>query len=636
MKIKAGRISSVVLIAFLVFCLPFFASAEEKSGDFNIPPVEGFILKWSQSGGSELGSSQMFITDLCSLIGVPSPNPPRPDLQDNAYVFEKAVERTGPTGRKSSARIDLWIKGRLIWESKQGSARPTDNSAGPRRIGTAVRGTPSWDKAMLDARIQAQDYAAILPDGEQYPPFIIVADIGHAIDIYADFHNTGDYAPFPSARENRVMLEDFRRPEIRQLFYTIWTDPLSLDPSREREKVTHDIALKLSALAKSLEQSGHDSDTASLFIQRCIFVMFAEDCGLLPHDSFSSLLTRLEQAPDSFAPTLTDLWKTMQAGGQSDTLSAKVLRFGSFFDNAQALVLNKEQLALLREAASANWSAVETSIFGTLLEQALTPQERHRLGAHYTPAAYVERLVLPTIIEPERALWEEAKDAALAKVIQGDSQGAIAEIEAYYKHLAGITVLDPSCGSGNFLSVALNLLKDLEGEVVQALRTMGLSDLQIQQKGYSVGPHQMRGIEIVQRAADISELVLWISSLQRHYKVHGNITPPESLLQLSRSVECRDALLIRDADGSVRRAAPWPKADYIVGNPPFIGSQRMRSALSDSYTEALREVYTELPGNIDYIMFSIELSHGVRACAKYTLFQTIINTIQVRQSTKDH
>lgn len=604
MKKKAKQFWGIASFILLVLCLPFFAFAEEKPGGFTIPPVEGFILKWSKSGGSELGSSQMFITDLCNLVGVATPDPPRPDLADNAYVFEKAVTRVGPTGRKSTARIDLWLRGKLIWESKQGSDKSVLGDTAPRRIGTAVRDTSSWDKAMLDARIQAQDYAAILPEGEKFPPFIIVADIGRALDIYADFRNTGEYTPFPSAREHRFFLEDFRKPEVLELFRTIWTDPLSLDPSRESEKVTSALALKLAELAKSLEASGHDADTASLFLQRCIFVMFAEDCGLLPHGSFTALLANLEQTPDKFAPAMVDLWKTMQTGGQSTSLGAKVLTFhGYLFEDAQALPLSKDQLVLLSEAAKANWSAVETSIFGTLLERALSPQERHKLGAHYTPTAYVERLVIPTIIDVERGLWEVAKENALDKVIQGDSQAAIATIVEYHKHLTEITVLDPSCGSGNFLAVSLNLLKDLEGEVVQVLRALGLSEREIQQTGYSVGPHQMRGIEIVQRGADISELVLWISYLQRHYKIHGNINPPEPILRPTRSVECRDAVLAFDGLGKAIPAPAWPQATYIVGNPPFIGNFKMRNSLGDNYTEALRKAYPELPKGTEYVLY---------------------------------
>lgn len=601
---KAVRISAMALIALLVLCLPFFASAEEKSRDFSIPPVEAFILKWQKSGGYESGASQMFITELCLLLGVPKPDAPRPELNDNSYVFEKAVERVNSNGRKSIARIDLWRKGRFIWESKQGVHPPAADSEGPRRSGHGIRGTADYNRALDKARIQAFDYAPLLPEGEKFPPFVIVADIGHSIDIYADFRSSGEYTPFPSARENRFMLEDLRKPEVQKLLRTIWADPLSLDPSREREKVTREIAMQLSALAKSLEASGHNADTASLFLQRCIFVMFAEDCGLLPHGSFTALLEKMEFAPGDFAPAMTDLWKNMQTGGDSATLGEKVLRFhGYLFENAQALSLTKEQIAMLHEAAKANWATVETSIFGTLLERALSSRERHKLGAHYTPTAYVERLVLPTVMEPERERWERAKDAALVKIVQGDSQGAIAEIEAYYKHLTDITVLDPSCGSGNFLAVTLNLLKDLEGEVVQGLRLLGLSDREIQQKGYSVGPHQMRGIEIVQRGADISELVLWIAYLQRHYKIHGNINPPEPILRPSRTVECRDAVLAFDGAGKAIPAAAWPQATYIVGNPPFVGNFKMRDSLGGNYTEALRKAYPELPKGTEYVLY---------------------------------
>lgn len=605
MKRQANKLSEITFSLFLIFCLPFVALAdEEKTHGLALPPVEVFILKWQKSGGYESGASQMFITELCGILGVPKPDAPRAELVDNTYVFEKAVHRVNSNGRKSIARIDLYLKGRLIWESKQGVPPPGPESESPRRSGHGIRGTTDYEKALDNARIQAFNYAPLLPEGEKFPPFVIVADIGHAIDIYADFRNSGEYTPFPSARENRISIEELRKPEVQDLLRTIWTDPLSLDPSREREKVTKDIALKLSALATSLVNSGHDPDAASLFLQRCIFIMFAEDCGLLPSNTFTALLDTMQTTPEAFAPALTELWNTMRTGGESAALGARVMQFrGYLFENAQALPLNKEQIAMLHEAAKANWAAVETSIFGTLLEQALSPQERHKLGAHYTPTAYVERLALPTIIEPEREQWERAKDAALTKVLEGDSKAAIAEIEAYYKHLTTIIVLDPSCGSGNFLAVSLNLLKDLEGEVVQALRTLGLSEREIQQKGYSVGPHQMRGIEIVQRGADISELVLWISYLQRHYKIHGNVTPMEPIFHSGRSVECRDAVLAFNDKGIPIPAAAWPDATYIIGNPPFVGNHKMRESLGNKYTVALRKAYPELPKGTELVLY---------------------------------
>lgn len=600
----ASRISGVTFAVMLLLCLPSIAFAEqERTKGFALPPLEEFIYKWQKSGGYESGASQMFITELCVLLGVPKPDSPRPELADNTYVFEMAVERIGPTGRKSIARIDLWLKGRFIWESKQGVNPSDPDNEEPRRSGHGTRGTADHDTALFKARIQAQDYAPILPEGAKNPPFVIVADIGYCLDIYADFRNTGEYTPFPSARENRIFLEDLRKPETLHLLYKIWTDPLSLDPSRESEKVIKNIALKLSALAKSLEQSGHDADTASLFLMRCIFVMFAEDCGLLPHGAFTKLLEDLQQTPEKFAPTVTDLWAAMQTGGASSALG-NVLHFsGSIFKDAHALALTTEQIAMLHEAATANWAAVETGIFGTLLEQALSPQERHKLGAHYTPTAYVERVVVPTVMDPEREKWEQAKDAALAHVHQSDQAAAIAAIEAYYKHLTEIIVLDPSCGCANFLAVSLNLLKDLEGEIVQALRALGLSERDIQRKGYYVGPHQFRGIEIVPRAADIAELVLWISYLQRHYTIHGNINPPEPILRDFRSIECRDAVLAFDDQGEPIPAVAWPEATYIVGNPPFTGNHKMREYLGNKYTEALRKAYPELPKGTEYVLY---------------------------------
>ena len=584
----------------LMLCTPAYAT----SSGLTLPPVEAFIYKWQRSGGSELGSSQSFITDLCKLIGVAVPDAPRPELADNTYVFEKAVSRVSASGKASTARIDLYKKGCFIWESKQGSERATSDEDGPRRTGHAVRGTSAWETVLLNARIQASDYARDLPTGENAPPFILVADIGHSVDVYANFQGNGDYIPFPSARENRFTLEDFRKPEVRDLFRVIWTDPLSLDPTREAEKVTRDLALKLAELAKSLESAGHDPDAASLFIQRCLFVMFAEDCGLLPHDAFTTMLATLEHSPERFAPAVTELWHTMRQGGTSGSLGTQLLRFhGALYENAQALPLDKAQLGILLEASKANWAAVDTAIFGTLLERALSPQERHALGAHYTPTAYVERLVLPTVIEPVREEWEAVKEAALAKVMESDQAGALEIVTGFHKRLTETVVLDPSCGSGNFLAVTLNLMKDVEGEVVQALRSLGQSERDIQKRGYSVRPQQFRGIEVVQRAADISELVLWISYLQRHYKIYGNVTPPEPILSDFRSVECRDAVLAWNADGTARQADPWPQADYIVGNPPFVGNFKMRSALGDKYTEALRRAYPELPKGTEYVMY---------------------------------
>jgi hypothetical protein len=136
-------------------------------------------------------------------------------------------------------------------------------------------------------------------------------------------------------------------------------------------------------------------------------------------------------------------------------------------------VLDADQLELLINAAEANWSAVEPAIFGTLLERALDKDERARLGAHYTPRAYVERLVLPTIVEPLRADWEAVKAAAVELADACDKAAAISELRRFHANLCGTTILDPACGTGNFLYVALEHLKRLEGEILDLLVSLG-------------------------------------------------------------------------------------------------------------------------------------------------------------------
>lgn len=629
-KIRFSLMAAIFLLTFVANCVLTFplayGSVEIRDGDedegdspqeFVMPPVEAFIAKWSRSAGSEIGSSQSFIIELCNILGVPRPASPRSHIADNSYTFEAQVTFTKADGRESTGRIDLYKKGYFLWESKQGSPKITKaerESLNGWRVGTAVRDTPSWDNAMWKAREQAFDYAKSIPPQDGRPPFVLISDIGHEIEIHADFTGKGFYLPFPSARANRIRLADLRREEVQHLLKSIWTDPYSLDPSREREKVTRDIAIQLGELAKSLESSGHNPEEVAKFLMGCVFVLFAEDCNLLPHNAFTQLLATMEDRPDDFVQAVSSLWADMSSGGHSKVLNQPVLKFGGSYEQVKPLRLTKEQLGLLRQAGEANWASVEPAVFGTFLERALDPKDRHSLGAHYTPPAYVEKLVVPTIIEPLREEWSEVISLALSHVGRGDQAAAIEVVEAFHKRLSEINVLDPSCGSGNFLATALMMMKDLEAEVIQALRDLGLSDLEITAKGHSVRPWQFKGIEVSPHAAGISELVLWISYFQKHNQQYGNVAPPQPILETygRGGIECRDAILawdLTDTDNddlrylNARKADPWPEADFIVGNPPFIGNHRMREALGDTYVEALRRVYPEVPGKVDYVLY---------------------------------
>lgn len=243
----------------------------------------------------------------------------------------------------------------------------------------------------------------MLPINEKTPPFLIVVDVGDTFEIYADFTQAGKaYLPFPDPLKSRIRLADLASDAIRERLRLIWTDPLSLDPARKSADVTRDIAAYLAELAKSYEAAGHPPQTVADFLSRCLFCMFAEDVGLLPANSFKDLLGQVNDDGSGFQPLLRQLFREMNTGTDFSTvLRKKLLQFnrGLFADDT-VLPVNKHQLILLRAASGLNWRNVEPAIFGTLLERALNPYDRHKLGAHYTPRAYVERLVLPIVIEP--------------------------------------------------------------------------------------------------------------------------------------------------------------------------------------------------------------------------------------------
>ncbi|RYH14995.1 MAG: class I SAM-dependent DNA methyltransferase, partial [Alcaligenaceae bacterium] len=312
------------------------------------------------------------------------------------------------------------------------------------------------------------------------------------------------------------------------------------------------------------------------------------------------------------------------------------------------------QIDLLIQASKANWRKVEPAIFGTLLERALNPAERHSLGAHFTPRAYVERLILPALIEPLRADWANVQAAVIVLTAEAEAldskkqreakmEEARAEVRRFHHRLCTLRVLDPACGSGNFLYVSLEHLKRLEGEVFNQLDELGDTQSKLLLEGETVTLQQLLGIELNPRAAALAELVLWIGYLQWHIRTFDAASVAEPVIHNYGNIECRDAVLSWDGreqavgpsglpltrwDGITKKLHPitgefvpdeeakvpqwkyigtkqedWPAADFIVGNPPFIGASPMRSALGDGYVEALRKAWPEVPESADFVMF---------------------------------
>ena len=442
----------------------------------------GFIERWQGVRASELSTAQSFVIELCELLGVPRPHA----TTEQDYMFERPVTFAHGDGSTSAGRIDCYRRGAFIWESKK--LKPGSAAAA---MGAT---TKAFDDALLRVRAQAEAYARALPASEGRPPFLVVVDVGHVIELYAEFTRSGaTYTPFPDPRSHRIRLTDLADEAVRDRLRALWADPLSLDPARVSARVTRQVAGELAELARSLEAVGHPAEQVAGFLTRCLFSMFAEDVGLLPRSadgsgSFLALLQTHRDQPATLVNMLRVFWAGMDSGGFNAAIAQDVLRFnGKLFKDANAsgyvLPLSVAQVDGLLRAAAAKWQDVEPAIFGTLLERALDPAERHALGAHYTPRAYVERLVLPTVVEPLRADWGNAQAAALllvheAEALDGRKRDAKlaearAEIRRFHHQLCTTRVLDPACGSGNFLYVTLEHLKRLEGEVLNQLEALG-------------------------------------------------------------------------------------------------------------------------------------------------------------------
>jgi hypothetical protein len=593
-----------------------------ESGD-TAARVDGFITRWrSGEGGAERANYALFLVELIDLLDLPHPDPAGATRQHNDYVFERAVRTGDAEGNGQIGRIDLYKRDCFILEAKQSRwsgqgkevALPGDIAASfaePEILGrrSARRG---WDVLMRNARDQAERYARALDAEHGWPPFLIVCDVGHCLELYADFSGQGrNYRQFPDRNGFRIYLEDLRSPEARRRLRAIWLDPHSLDPAKRAATVTREIAGRLAAVSKALENRGHDSGKVAHFLMRCLFTMFAEDVGLLENGGFTEMLAETANHPEAFAPMLEDLWRAMDVGGFSPALRRRVRHFnGKLFAQATAIALRREEIGELHAAARHLWTEVEPAIFGTLLEQALDPRERRQLGAHYTPRAYVERLVVATIIAPLRQEWESLVLGTVERERGADPSAAIRAVQDFHARLARIRVLDPACGTGNFLYVALELMKQLEGEVLETLAALGGQEA-LALETLSVDPGNFLGLEVNPRAAAIAELVLWLGYLQWHLRNGGAVSDP--VLQSHGNIRTTDAVLQDDperprSDGlGIERPNPrqpeWPEADFIIGNPPFIGGKDIRARLGESYALALWKAHPQINRSADFVMY---------------------------------
>ena len=588
--------------------------------------VEAFITRWRVSEGAERAAYAQFLSELCRLIGVERPQPPTSDSDAVTYRFEYPVRFPDGRGGHTTGRIDLYKKGAFVLEAKQSrlKGKPkalllAEHEAGAKGFSASVRGRRGpeigRDLFMLNARNQGERYAKAVPASHGWPPFLIVCDVGHCFELYADFSGLGkNYAQFPDRHRFRIYLEDLRNPDIQDRLRRVWEDPLSLDPARRAAAASRQIAERLAVVSKALECQ-HDPEYVALFLMRCIFTMFAEDVGRIPNDSFKRLLRECLDAPKTFQPLLEDLWRVMDRGGFSSAVRADIKQFnGSMFADPQVFGLGRDGIAELLAAAEHDWSLVEPAIFGGLFEQALDPIDRAKLGAHFTPRSHVETLVVETIIVPLREEWRAVIGAAQQARDADQNAIALRHVEAFHRRLCEVRVLDPACGTGNCLHGAQDLMKRLEGEVLEAAAELGAAERLGGFGAVGVGPWQFFGLDANARAAAIADLMLWIGYLQWHLRTRA-YAPQEPILRKLKQIRACDALISwaqwpipafiagREVGPPDVYTSPWPEVDFIVGNPPFIGGKDMRRRLGEGYVAGLRRRYPHINESADFSMY---------------------------------
>lgn len=539
--------------------------------------AQELIDKWGAGGPayalSERAGAQPHFMDLCSMLGVQTPG----DAVN--YCFEPYVSKTG-SGRGFA---DVWKRGHFAWEYK----------APGRKLDAALR--------------QLMMYALPLEN----PPLLVVSD-RLVIEIHTHF--TGH----PSEC-HVIRLEDLTRPEVQEKLRWLFSSPERFKPTKTNRQITEDAAKTFAETADRLRAAGVPATKASHFLSQCLFCFFAEDVELLPARLFERLVG-VHMTPAQMRQQLTQLFEKMRDGGMFGV--DQVLHFnGGLFQVIDIPDLTPEDVKALREASSMDWSAIDPSIFGTLFERGLDPSKRAQLGAHYTDPATIWRIVKPVVQDPLDAEWKKDAQAIEALLTKRDAlresaktikdtkkygrvrtqandcqREAQALFSAFLEKLRGFRILDPACGSGNFLYLSLKALKDLEHRINLEAEALGL-----QRQHDVTGPHNVLGIEINEYASELARITIWIGELQWRAQ-HGYSFKTNPVLEPLDCIETRDAIV--NSDGA---EASWPAASVVVGNPPFLGTKKMRREVGNEYTDRLRAAYAgRVVGFADLVCYWFE------------------------------
>ena len=525
-----------------------------------------FIQRWRNVGFGERQAAQTWFNDLLRVVGAPDPI----EVSDpERFTFEKRV---------SGGFADAYLEGSFGWEFK---------------------GADAQLPGAFDQLLRYQVYL-------RTPPLLVVSSF-QMIRVQTNFRDKETVV-------HDIPIAELGDPEQLGKLRDIFFEPGAFEPQRTVDDVTRETALLFGQIAEDMEQRGGGGEQLARYLNQIVFCLYAEDAGLLRSGLFSDIVRNHWKNPDVFNHAVKNLFDQMAGGGLFG--ADAIAHFnGDLFSESETVELSGVSLFKLMKAIDKNWRDIEPSIFGTLFEGALDATKRSQLGAHYTSPGDIMLVVEPVLMKPLRREWDDARHDAEALLAQSDRDGALMRLKAFQERLASVTVLDPACGSGNFLYIALRSLLDLEKETIDFAERQGFYN----ELTTGVKPAQMLGIEISPYAAEITRTALWIGYIQWHQTNGFGYTQIPILTSLD-GVRRMDAILDYDDEGNAVEPE-WPDAEFIVGNPPFLGRGQIRGEFGDGYTNDLFAVYDgRLPHASDFCCYwfekaraLIEQSKAVRA-----------------------
>ena len=516
-------------------------------------------------------------------------HPVAADAIGERFTFEKCVGKT----RGGKGYADVWMRDHFAWEYK-----------GKR-------------KDLKKAYEQLNDYREQLGN----PPLLVVCDL-ERFQVHTNFTAT-------SKRIYEFTLDDLLRNQVTQtcplppleVLHALFDDYNVLRPDRTDAQVTQEVAKKFAKLAERLEiedrSLGASREQVAHFLMRLLFCLFADSIGLLPNHLFRRMVQEDRHNPRKFLRKLESLFEAMSE--RDSTFGEYSIKYfnGDLFNSGAVMQLDQADLGILYDVTNNyDWSHVAPAIFGTLFERSLDPKRRSLIGAHYTSEDDIRTLIEPVLVRPLEERWEAVKKQVLAQLeaegaeeaLHGSKQARLRVARKsekifgdWIEELTSVRVLDPACGSGNFLYLSLRRMLDLWLTASNFAAEQRIS-LVIPKM---VSPSQLHGIETEFYAHELASVVVWIGFLQWKHE-HGVLEDREPILEKLTNIEHGDAILRYDAEGKPYEPE-WPKADFIIGNPPFVGGNRIRVELGDEYVDALFKLYGDrVPPFADLVCYWFE------------------------------